>query len=153
LILISFSFVFGLSQKQVYVVMKIKKIAREFTRYPTTIAAQSIVESSAGMFRVGDDGVSLGVLHIQVPTVRFIASVDCALSWTDKLSDYQIALKLLSDDQFSVEVASRHLNYYMDRVGYFKAVSIYNGGWNNKRYFGKVMKAKKQVNRLTKKRK
>jgi len=61
--------------------------------------------------------------------------------------DLELAQLLLSDNRFNIKVALVHLitnyNEALKRKmpnPYFKAISRYNGGWHNKRYYKKVMK-------------
>ena len=130
---------------------KVWNEVNKHTAYPTTITAKAFVESS---FRVGiagdldgsDKANSLGVLQIQVSTVRWLATIYLDLAKVvDSKSDYDIAMKLLKDINFSTWVACLHFEHYRKRWGYFKAISIYNGGTNNKEYFERVEKAKQKV--------
>ncbi len=143
------SYLFGLSDSQIDTVKKIREIAKKHTAYPTTIAGISIVESSAGANpnRVGDDGKSFGVLQIQTATVRWLSTEWRELEWTNGLSDHDIGRLLLTDLEFSVMVACLRFEQVRQYHGYFKAVSAYNGGYDNHRYVRKVNKAKRLINR------
>ena len=80
-------------------------------------------------------------MHIQVPTVRWISSVNKSLQWTRTLSDYDIKKLLLSDDRFSVEVACKYFEHYRKAWGFEWAVGMYNGGGiKNRKYIEKVKK-------------
>ena len=138
------SSLYAMSDKQIETIRMVKKEAKKYTRYPSTIAAMCIVESSAGKNRIGDDRKSLGLLHIQVATVRWLSGMYESIAFTKKLSDYDVEKLLLSNDSFSIEVASLYINHYMDHGwGYTKSVMVYNGGVNNWTYYRKVMEAKK----------
>lgn len=142
----------SLSDKQIERIKFVKEEARKYTKYPSTIAAMAIVESSAGKNRVGDKDKSLGILQVQVKTVRWLATMYPTLVFTTTLSDYDIEKLLLSNDRFSVEVACLYFEHYMSHGwGYTKSIMVYNGIPNNKlnwTYYNKVMKAKKLVRRL-----
>jgi len=149
LITLLLSNIYALSDKQIAMVKMVKQEARKYTKYPTTIAAMCLVESSAGKNRVGDKDASLGILQIQTKTIRWLSQHYDSLAFTSTLSDYDIEKLLLSNDKFSVEVASLYFEHYMKHGwGYFKSISMYNGGINNWTYYNKVMKAKKVVNKL-----
>ncbi len=137
----------SLSNAQKRVLRNVITEAKKHTRYYTTIAAICLVESSAGANKnkIGDDGRSYGIMQIQTKTVRWLASVNKALVWTNRLSDMDIAKLLLTRLDFSVKVACAYIEHYRKIKGYFKAVSIYNGGYKNYRYVGKVERAKKLI--------
>lgn len=138
------SSLYAMSNKQVDTIRMVKEEAKKYTRYPSTIAAMCLVESSAGKNRIGDDRKSLGLLHIQVATVRWLSGMYESIAFTKKLSDYDVEKLLLSNDSFSIEVASIYINHYMAHGwGYTKSVMVYNGGVNNWTYYRKVMKAKR----------
>jgi len=63
------------------------------------------------------------------------------------INDYYLAQLLLSDIKFNIKIAVLHLidnyNYALKKKmwnPYFKAISRYNGGWSNRKYYKKVMK-------------
>lgn len=141
---------YGMSEEQAIMIKKVKKEARKHTRYPSTIAAICLVESSAGANRnkIGDDGKSFGIMQIQAETTKWLSSVDGSLAWVKKLSKYDIQKLLLSNDRFSVEIASKYFDHYRKAWGYRKAIMIYNGGVNNWTYYNKVRKALKITRRV-----
>jgi hypothetical protein len=142
------SSLFALSPQQKANLKIVYDEAKKHTRYPTTIAAICLVESSAGANknRVGDDGASYGVMQIQVKTVRWLASIKESLKWTNKLSNIDIAKLLLTHLEFSTRIACIYFEHYMSHDwGYFKSVSMYNGGVKNYRYVNKVENAKKLI--------
>lgn len=134
LILIFFSIkLFALTPQQIYT------ISDKYTKYPSWIVGIAGTESSFGKNILGDDGHSLGTMQIQVATAKFIAKRDKSLSWLLTCSDRTIQKLLLRNDSLSIEIASKLINYHAKRHGIFGAISRYNGGANNHKYFNKVV--------------
>lgn len=134
LIMFISTYVFAITETQVY------SIAKQFTNYPSTIVAIAKTESSLGRDVLGDDGKSLGLMQIQVPTARFIAEKDKSLAWLLRLKKKQLETVLLRSDETSIHIASSLFEYYRKRYGYFEAISRYNGGRKNYIYYNRVMK-------------
>lgn len=145
LILTSLSAQVKLSTEQIKVKNLILKIAPKYTKYKSTIVAIAMTESSLGLMLLGDDSKSLGILQLQVPTVRYIISKDKSLSFLSRYSDKQLASFLLRHDDLSIILASKLFEFYVNRYGYFQAVSRYNGGKNNVTYYNKVMSWKDKL--------
>ena len=152
---------FAVSEKQLSVLQTVRDVARTIPdhsgeTYENTLSAICLTESSAGKNLIGDfkKGVvitraSLGVLQIQVATARFISTRTDVLSWLNKLSDSQIANKLLSDVELSARIAAHYLVLLSKARGeYFKMVSGYNGGMTNHPYYARVMKNMELVKKL-----
>lgn len=147
------SYLFALSQEQKQNLRIVHDEASKWTNFPTTIAAQCLVESSGGKkgelvgkYDTKPTTQSLGALQFLVPTVRFlITKYPKTLKYIKHLTDYEIAIKLLKDIRFNAKLAALHFEYYNKRVGYFKAISIFNGGFNNRKYVRKVNRAKKLI--------
>ena len=138
----------------------IKEHAANFTNYPSTILAIAGVESSYGRNILGDDGHSLGLMQIWIPTARFIAKRDSSLEWLLKLPTKTLQTLLLKNDALSIEIASKLFEYHRQRHGYKMAIIKYNGLWEvnskgkavrdkhgnkvlNVKYYDKVMKMMK----------
>ena len=136
---------FGVSPQQYSVAQEIFNVAKRFTEYPTTIVAIAAVESSLGVNNYNPEG-SLGPLQIRVETVRWLETIyDLNTSY---LTNGEIAVKLLTDTQFSVVVACTYINHYVKYRSWASAVGYYNGGGrHNKRYINKIQKKMKEVNR------
>jgi hypothetical protein len=154
---------FGVSAQQLTVLQTIRDVARSVpdqrgVTYENTLSAICLTESSAGKNLIGDfkSGViitkaSLGALQIQVATARFIARRVDALAWINKLTDAQIANKLLSDVELSARIAAHYLVLLRNSRGnYLQAVSGYNGGMTNLPYYNRVMKNMELVKKLVK---
>ena len=150
--LVSFQ-LFALSSEQLKVLQTIRDVARtipDYTgeTYENTLAAICLTESSAGKNIIGDfkKGIvitkaSLGSMQIQVATARYISKRVKDLSWINKLSDAQIANKLLTDIKVSAQISAYYLTILKkSRKHYFNVISGYNGGMNNSPYYKRVMK-------------
>ena len=119
--------------------------SKKYTRFPTTIAAICMTESSLGKNRYNKEG-SLGLMQLQVDTVRdVIRWFPVSLGWMKTLRDHQIATYLLGNDKLSIKIASLLFEWHRKRHGYFGAISRYNGGANNWTYYNKVQKNKKLI--------
>ena len=134
-----------LSSEQVKVKNLILKIAPKYTDYKSTILAIAMTESSLGLMILGDDSKSLGILQLQVPTIRYLISKDKELSFLSNYNDKQIATFVLRNDDLSIILASKLFEFHRKRYGYFQAISRYNGGKNNVTYYNKVMNWKKKL--------
>lgn len=132
----------ALSDRQQEVRAIILDEAKKWTNYKSTIAGMALTESSLGLNILGDDWKSLGVMQIQLPTVRDYANRCKALRYLKNWSDTMIKTKLLTDIRFSVKVASLIFEFNRKKYGYFQAISRYNGGKNNHTYYNKVQKNK-----------
>ena len=119
-------------------------IAKQYTKYPSTIVAIVQVESTNGKFIVGDDGKSLGITQLQVATIRWLATKDRKLRYLDKVTDLQLRTLLIRNEELCILITSRLINYYIKRYGYFEAISRYNGGRKNYVYYNKIITAKNQ---------
>lgn len=145
--------IFALSAEQLKVLQTVRDVARtipDYTgeTYENTLAAICLTESSAGKNIIGDfkKGIvitkaSLGTMQIQVATARHVAKRVKTLSWLNKLSDAEIANKLLTDIKTSAQISAYYLTLLKKkRKHYFNMVSGYNGGMVNNPYFRRVMK-------------
>ena len=80
-------------------------------------------------------------MQIQVATARYISKRVKTLRWINKLSDAQIANKLLTDVKISAQISAYYLTLLKkSRKKYFNMVSGYNGGMSNSPYYQRVMK-------------
>lgn len=163
-LLLSYLSLFAISQEQLRVLQTVRDIARTVPdqsgeTYENTLSAICLTESSAGRDLIGDfkkniaiTKASLGVLQIQVATARYISKQVDALSWMQRLSDAQIANKLLRNVELSAQIAAHFLTIlHKQRQGkYLKIVSGYNGGMVNRPYYSRVMKNMRLVKKLVK---
>ena len=160
-LLISVISVFAVTDEQLKVLQTVRDVARTIPdktgeTYENTLSAICITESSAGKNLIGDfkKGVvitkaSLGVMQIQVATARYVSGRVEKLAWLQKLSNAQIANRLLSDIELSARIAAHYIVILKHRRGdYMKAVSGYNGGMVNRPYFGRVMNNMLYVKKL-----
>jgi hypothetical protein len=144
---------FALSPEQLKVLQTIRDVARtipDYTgeTYENTLAAICLTESSAGKNIIGDfkKGIvitkaSLGSMQIQVATARYVSKRVKELNWLNKLSDAQIANKLLTDIKTSAQISAYYLTILKkSRKHYFNVISGYNGGMVNNPYYKRVMK-------------
>ena len=150
-----------MTAKQLHVLQTIRDVAKSIpdkhgTTYENTLSAICITESDAGEDLVGDyhhkksiTKASLGAMQIRVNTVRHVAQYVKKLHWLAKLSDIQIATRLLSDTRLSAKIAAHYVVLlHEQRSNSFHAVSGYNGGMNNHPYYNRVMKNMAIVDRL-----
>lgn len=131
--------------KQKQLIKRVYSEAKKYTDYPSTITAICGVESSYGKNILGDDRQSLGPMQIQPKTARWIASLYKELNWILYLPKKELETVLLTDFKTSVMVACFYFEHYRRHKGYFKAVSVYNGTYTNKKYVDKVNRMKKEI--------
>ena len=148
LLIITISSLNAMSTNQIKLIKMIKKEARKYTRYKSTIAAICLVESSAGIHVLGDDGDSLGILQIQVLTARYAGTLNKELHFLTRMPKKYIETLLLKNDNLSIKIACTLINHYIKYYGYKHAVSKYNGGYNNTTYFNKVKRALRIINKI-----
>lgn len=164
LLMILFSFTLWaetMTQKQLKVLQSVRDVAKSIPdkngkTYENTLSAICLTESDAGDNNIGDyhrkksiTKASLGPMQIQVRTARHVAQYVKKMSWLQKLSDIQIAARLLGDVKLSAKIATYYIVLlHEQRRNSFHAVSGYNGGMNNHRYYNKVMKNMAIVNHL-----
>lgn len=150
-----------MSSKQLHVLQTVRNIAKSIpdkhgTTYENTVSAICLTESDAGDNIVGDyhhkksiTKASLGAMQIRVNTARHVSQYVKNLEWINKLSDIQIAARLLGDIQLSAKIATHYIVLlHEQRSNSFHAVSGYNGGMNNHPYYNRVMKNMAVVDRL-----
>jgi hypothetical protein len=173
LLLLSLIFSFSLfaaendiSDDQIKVLNTVRNIAKTIPdakgkTYEDTISAICLTESSAGQNLIGDfhknvplTKASLGVMQIQVQTVRYVASQVKKLNWIHSLNDSQIANRLLTDSEFSARIATHYFILLRhSRKNYMSSISGYNGGMTNTPYFEKVTKSLEDIKTLKKEKK
>jgi len=117
----------------------ILRIAPHYTKYSYTILAISMAESSLGLHVLGDDGNSIGITQLQVATIRYIAKKDKTLGFLLQYSNAQLTTFILKNDNLAVIITCKLFEYYRKKYGYFQAISRYNGGTKNIRYYNKVV--------------
>ncbi|MGZ8546333.1 MAG: transglycosylase SLT domain-containing protein [Sulfuricurvum sp.] len=149
-----------MSNKQLYVLQTVRDVAKNIPdkngkTYENTVSAICITESSAGKNIVGDHRhkqsitkASLGAMQVRVSTARHVSRYVKNLSWLNRLSDIQLAARLLGDTRLSAKVATYYVVLLHNSRNSFNAVSGYNGGMVNHTYYNKVMKNKAIVAQL-----
>lgn len=158
------STLFALTQKQIDTIQAVRDVARTIPdkkgeTYEDTLSAICLTESSAGRDMIGDfkkgtsvTKASLGAMQIQARTARFMARTYKELHWVNELSDFKIVNKLISDIKFSATIAAYYMKWLNDyRKTYYSAVSGYNGGLSNWKYYKRVKKNLRYVKQLVKK--
>lgn len=163
---ISSVYLFGISSKQLETLQTVRNIAKSIPdkrgeTFEDTISAICLTESSAGKNLIGDfkEGTSitkasLGVMQIQVATVKHVATYRKKFRYLLKKTDAEIANMLLTNIRFSARIATTYLVMLRNaRPYYYNAVSGYNGGWNNWTYYSRVQKNLTLVRKLLKKNK
>jgi hypothetical protein len=150
-----------LSKEQIATLQKVRDIAKgiktkDGISFENTLTAICLTESSGGIHIIGDfkEGqhitkASLGAMQIQVATARYVAKKSPTLRWLNKFNDDQIANLLVSSTRMSAAIAAHYLRILRERRDdYFKAISGYNGGMENYRYYNKVMENLALVKKL-----
>ena len=142
-------------------------VAKKYSKYPTLITTISFTESTCGEAILGDDGDSLGIMQLQIPTVRYLSTKVPQLRMLDYLSDKQLQTLLLRDDEVSIIIATHYFLFLNKHYGYRDAVIRYNGYWavdrrgkairdkdgkriKNIQYYDRVVKNKAVVQNLLK---
>lgn len=100
--------------------------------WPETMESIVWQESSIGRFKIGDDGKSLGVAHVQVDTA---ISIMKKYQWVPQMSSktrherMKIAHRLIHDDRYNLLIASLYFNdCYQQFQDWRRALICYNGG-------------------------
>jgi len=167
------TFTYGVSTSQLsnlQIAYSIGKITRanDGMSFEKTLASIMLRESSAVSGKIGDDrnrdgskrtkvNSSLGDMQVRVLTTREVAKKVKSLYWVNTMSDEGIANLLLENTQFNLLVSAHYVRLYYNvalKKGLskplYRAISRYNGGWNNIDYYEKVMKNMKTINNLIK---
>jgi hypothetical protein len=144
-----------ITQKQLSVLQKVRDVAKSIPdnhghTHEDILSAICLIESEAGLHKGNLNSSSLGVMQINLSTARRLEDKIEKLQTLERFTDAQLARKLLRDTTLSAKVASCYLAYlYNERGGStFHAISGYNGGMRNSRYYHKVLKTKKLVEQL-----
>ena len=150
----------NLTNKQIETLKLVKEVALNFRdnsgeTFENTAMSICLTETSAGLYKIGDThmgrnliNASLGIMQVRVQTARFIAK-KLNIKKIKEMSDVELAHKLLNDDRFNVEVAVRYIVWLSNRTkSYFKTISRYNGGNNNKVYVKRVMSRLRYIKKV-----
>ncbi|MDD5716774.1 MAG: transglycosylase SLT domain-containing protein [Sulfuricurvum sp.] len=150
-----------MTPKQLHVLQTVRDVAKSIPdkngkTYENTVSAICLTESSAGKNTIGDfkhkksfTKASLGAMQIQVATARHVSKNVKSLRWLNKLSDVQLAGRLLGDVKLSAKIATYYIILLQEqRLDHFYAISGYNGGTTNRPYYNRVMKNMDVVNTL-----
>jgi len=124
-------------------VQTVYKEAEKYTEYPSTILAMAKAETSCRNV-TGDDGESHGVMQVQIPTLRWLATKEQSLRWVKHVPDKALKHILTHNRAFCVMVGCKLFEYHRKRHGYFGAISRYNGGTKNYTYYNKVQRILKE---------
>lgn len=151
----------AITPKQLHVLQTVRDVAKSIpdkngNTYENTLSAICLTESSAGKYVIGDfkhkksfTKASLGPMQIQVATARHVSKNVKKLRWLNKLSDVQLAGRLLGDIKLSAKIATHYLVLLQNqRLDHFYAISGYNGGTINRPYYNRVMKNMGLINHL-----
>lgn len=144
---------FALNQEQLKTLQTVRDIAKLIPdkngeTFEDTLSSICLTESSGGRDLIGDftpgtsiTKASLGAMQIQAPTARFMAKTYKKLNWINDMSPIRLANKLIRDVEFSATIAAYYMKWLSNnRKTYFSAVSGYNGGLSNWKYYKKVKK-------------
>lgn len=158
------SSLFALSQKQIDTLQAVRDVAKTIPdkkgeTFENTLSAICLTESSGGINMIGDfkkgtsvTKASIGAMQIQTRTARFMATTYKELNWINKMSDIKIVNRLIRDIEFSAIIAAYYMKWLSDyRKTYYSAVSGYNGGLSNWKYYKRVKRNMITVKGLVKK--
>jgi len=109
--------------------LEIYQIAKKYTKYPSTITAIALTESSCGKEVLGDDRKSFGIMQMQLPTLKYLMTKDKSIRYLKKLSDKQLETLLLRDDEVAIILAVKYFHFLLKHYGYKNAIIRYNGYW------------------------
>jgi hypothetical protein len=150
-----------MTKKQLHVLQTVRDVAKTIPdkhgkTYENTLSAICITESSAGKNTIGDfhnkksiTKASLGPMQVRVSTARHVSQNVKKLSWLNKLTDIQLAARLLGDTRLSAKVAAYYVVLLHNQRGNaFNAISGYNGGMVNHQYYNKIIKNQAVVAQL-----
>ncbi len=163
ILLLSVISLFALSPEQLKTLQDVRDIAKTIPdkygeTYENTISAICLTESSAGRNIIGDfhkgtdiTKASLGVMQVQVATAKHVAKYRRDFAFLILKTDAEIANLLLTDVKLSAKVAATYLVMLVNaRPTYYNAVSGYNGGMNNWKYYKRVSRHMDLVKKLVK---
>ena len=115
------------------------KVAKQYTKYQTTIAAKAMQETSCLKKNViGDDGTSFGALQFKLTTAREVLSTIPKFSYLTKFSNIRLKSLLLADKNLSIILACKRFEQIRKRRGYKIAVQAHNGLKGNFNYYKKI---------------
>lgn len=155
----------SLSKQQIKNLKEAKQVAKlvkakDGMTFENAIQGIMLVESSAGLELIGDKykngklkslyESSLGTLQIKISTAKETIKKSKFLRKYFKhllTDDKKLVNMLLTNIRFSTLIAVYYLKFNYEhaiRLGfskpYFRTISRYNGGWNNKTYYTRVKK-------------
>lgn len=150
-----------MTDKQLHVLQTVRDVAKSIPdkngkTYENIVSAICITESSAGDHTIGDfhkqkslTKASLGAMQMKVSTARHVSQYVKTLHWINKLNDMQLAARLLGDTKLGAKIAAHYVVLlHNSRGNSFNAISGYNGGMNNPKYYNKIMQNKEVVAHL-----
>ena len=169
----TYTLLFGLSKDQESVLQRAYiigglTVADDGMTFEKTISSIALAESSAGKELIGDtraDGElvglyksSLGVCQVRLMTAKEVIKKDKFMNkqFSHLLidNDNMIIKMLLSSPDFNILIASTYIKMNYNRSLHkgvkplFGTISLYNGGWHNEIYYGRVMKRMKHIEKL-----
>lgn len=134
--------------------------AKDGTTFEKALCGILLQESSAGLEIIGDSTKngklqslyksSLGAFQIQVKTAKLVIQKDPYMNRYFKgllTNDKRLVNMLFTNVQFSALIAAEYLKMTYNEAlkrgfkhPWRKAISRYNGGWNNTKYINRVLK-------------
>lgn len=173
LLFLSFSSLFSLSQQQIDIIISSYNIGKNIKAinnetFGLTTAAIALTETSAGKDSlIGDKHISdklnkqsLGIFQIRVPTAKFLINKNTLIKkhYNHLIKNEKLLINLLlTNKEFSAFLAGNYIKLNYDKAlkrnyknPYFYAVSKYNGGTRNFKYYNKVIKNIKIVKKILK---
>ena len=170
LILILPFLLFGISESQLQILQMAYNIGKSTVAddgmtFEQTAASIALVESSAGLRLIGDQGIngklrnaSMGVMQVRLSTAKEVIKKDQRMNkyFSHLLhSDQKLISMLLGNHRFNLLISLTYLRMQYDYAlllgypkPYFRAISRYNGGNYNTLYFNRVIKARRLVQKL-----
>jgi hypothetical protein len=156
------------SQIQVDSLLLIHKMTKSFPNkygetFENTLGYIAFVESSLGKHLKGDDYKinpdkgSFGIFQFQLSTVKFLASKYKELKWISYMDNNSLRKLLTSKSNglhFSILLARYNMKFLSEsrlrKNSWYRTVSGWNGGLENKPYYTRIKKARVILKRLLK---
>lgn len=130
------------------------KIKIRGNTFQSTGVAICLTESSLGRSVLGDIGLkvtdaSIGIMQLRIDTTRFMATKYRELEFINNMSDTHLVNFLIRNREWNARIAGLYFKWcYENYKTYFKAVSLYNGGLKNVKYYNKVIKNRANLRNL-----
>ncbi len=104
--------------------------------YGYTLATYTFIESSAGRFREGDNGNSVGLTHMGYDRIKELLEDDAVYSGMLRLSKARLLYIVKTNDDLNLYLAMKNFKLNYERwKNYSRAVRAHNGFAPNKEFY------------------